>query len=57
MYIHSYSEHITNFEMNITFYLGLMSLVLFIRQLLSYQVTTLIGPVISTILVMFKDVA
>mmetsp|Transcript_20153 Transcript_20153/g.27223 ORF Transcript_20153/g.27223 Transcript_20153/m.27223 type:complete len:505 (-) Transcript_20153:373-1887(-) len=57
MYIHAYNEHVSTFELNVTFYLGLMSLAIFIRQLLSYQVTSLLGPIISTILVMFSDVA
>ena len=33
-----------------------MTLVSFIRQLLSYQVTEGLGPTISTILAMFADV-
>ena len=57
MYFEAFTDHVRNFELSSYFYIGLFSLVIFIRQLLSYQVTTLLGPIISTILVMFNDVA
>ena len=57
MYVHAYSFHVTEFEINIQFYVGAWLLIAFIRQLLGLTVTRQLGPIISTIIVMFKDVA
>lgn len=39
MYAHAYAVHTASFEINVQFYLGLMFLLFFIRQLLSFTVT------------------
>ena len=56
MYVEDYFIHITNFEINVQFYVGFWLLVAFLRQLLSWTVTQQLGPIVSTIIVMFKDV-
>ena len=57
MYAQEYLNHVSSKEINLQIYLGLMTLFAFVRQLLSYQVTQTLGPIISTIIVMFSDVA
>ena len=44
------------FEFSIEFYAGMWMLVAFIRQLISWTVTPSLGPIVSTIMVMFNDV-
>ena len=56
MYFEANAIHIHDFDININFYLGLSFLMTFIRQLLGLQVTKSLGPIISMIIVMFKDV-
>ena len=57
MYVHAYSFHVTEFEINVQFYFGVWLLVSFLRQLLGLTVTRSLGPIVSTIIEMFKDVA
>ena len=56
MYFEAYNKHIETFEINVQFYIGIWLLLAFLRQLLSWTVTPQLGPIVSTIIVMFKDV-
>ena len=56
MYVQAYTSHTASFEINVQFYIGLWLLISFLRQLLSWTATRTLGPIISTIIVMFKDV-
>ena len=57
MYVEAYGLHAATFEINVQFYVGMWLLLSFGRTLLSFTVTRSLGPIVSTILVMFNDVA
>ena len=56
MYVEAYGFHAETFEINVQFYNGMWMLLAFGRMLLSFTVTRSLGPIVSTILVMFNDV-
>lgn len=56
MYIEAYGLHAATFEINVQFYMGIWLLISFVRLLLSFAVTKQLGPIVSTIIVMFSDV-
>ena len=55
-YIHEYNTHIAANEINVQFVNGLISLFGFTRFLTALVVNETIGPIISTIIFMFKDI-
>ena len=57
MFATAYINHISVNEFNISFYFGLLEGLIFIRLLLVLRGTELLGPIISTIMLMFHDIS
>jgi len=57
MYVESYTTHLAKNEITVEFYAGVIAFLYFIRLLLSLMLTKTLGPIISTILFMFNDIA
>ena len=56
MYIHEYNDHLSKNEVNISLLIGLLAFFGYMRLLIGLKVTKTLGPIISTIIYMFKDI-
>ena len=57
MFAQEYTEDYYGYEFNLQFFVGVCSSLYFIRLLLSLILTQTLGPIISTIIYMFNDIA
>ena len=55
--VQAFNEDVAEHEFNIQFWTGSFCLLGWLRLLVTLQVTKLLGPIISTILYMFKDIS
>lgn len=56
MYVQAFFEHIAKYEINVNIITGTITLLNFSRLLVSLKTTETLGPIITTIIYMFKDV-
>lgn len=57
MYFAAYADNLSASEINVQFVTGFISAFLFLKLLLSLNVNKTLGPIISTIIFMFNDIA
>lgn len=55
-YIEAYSTHNGKNEINMQFYIGVIVLLSYAKQLCALMVTEILGPIITTIMYMFADI-
>lgn len=57
MYVHAYVKQVAENEINISFVMGMMVMLYFVRMLLALGLNETLGPIITTIQYMFNDIA
>ena len=57
MYVHEYNLHVSENEINVQFYAGMVCLFGFFRFLIALVVNETLGPIVSTISYMLRDIS